>query len=282
MRDDSHLSGSAVRARSGRHGRLVGVNGPWVKVGWDVDGEILPREESYLRSDPYVDEEVEILSMQGWQPLGKLIGAENEMRPRVRDYEAILKDLASLESLEMTAKPIWESEDPLKQLAVNMKLLAGPEGDDFDAIERLYRLRVERIQRELNESPGGKSHSPFKTAAKTFMGPRSGWFHKFPGAKKGKHMARHHKKDVWDCSSEGAYKQVCVAQKAVPEQGITKGAVKHVSQPAGTKSKYNKEYKAFQAASHGKASRSRLLKQMKHKERMKAKLKAAQAKKKKK
>lgn len=235
MRDDSHLCGSAVRAR-GREGRLVAVNGPWVKVGWDVAGEIIPREESYLRSDPYVDEEVEVLSTQGWIPLGKLVGAGNEMRPRVREYDAIMKDLEGLEDTDVP---------------------------DASLTEGL-----------LTESPGGKSHSPFKTAAKTFMGPRSGWFHKFPGAKKGKHMARHQKKDVWDCSSEGAYKQVCVAQKDVPEQGITKGTVKHVSQPADSKSKYNKEYKAFQAASHAKASRSRLLKQMKKK----AKLKAAAAK----
>jgi hypothetical protein len=232
MRDDSLLRGSAVKAR-GRQGRLVAVNGPWVKIGWDVDGEIIPREESYLRSDPYVDEEVEVLSTEGWIPLGKLVGAQNEMRPRVRDYEAILKDLASLEAVETAPASLTEDT--------------------------------------LTEEPGGKAHSSFKTASKTFMGPRSGWFHKFPGAKKGKHMARHHKKDVWDCSSEGQYKQVCVAQKAVPEQGIKKGAVKHVSQPAGTKSKYNKEYKAFVAASHAKASRSVLLKQMKRKEAKKAK-----------
>lgn len=229
MRDESSLKGAAVRAK-GRQGRLIAVSGPWVKVGWEVEGEILPKEESYLRSDPFVDEEVEVLSMQGWLPLGQLVGAENEMRPRVRDADEILNDL-----------DVLEATDPA----------------------------------ELTESPGSKPHSPFKTASKTFMGPRSGWFHKFPGATKGKHMDRHKKKDIWDCSSEGTYKQVCVAQKNVPEQGIKKGDVKHVSQPAGTKHKYNKEYKAFQAASHAKASRSRLLKQMKHKEKLKAAAKAA-------
>lgn len=235
MRDASHLKGSAVRAH-GRQGRLVAVAGPWVKVGWEVDGEILPREESYLRSDPFIDEEVEVLSMQGWVALGTLIGAENEMRPRVRDYDSIMNDLAVLDAGETPA--VTESV-------------------------------------ELTESPGSKLRSPFKRAAKTFMGPRSGWFHKFPGRNKGKHMARHHKKDVWDCHGEGPYKQVCVAVKAVPEQGIKKGAIKNVTQPSGTKSKYNKEYKAFNAASQAKASRSRLLKQMKKKEKLKAAAKAA-------
>lgn len=245
--DVSSLRGSAVRASDGRTGRLIGVSGPWVSLSWEDPEQILPREESFLRSDPFVDEELEILTLSsGWVPLGAFVGAQTEMRPRVRDLSNIVGDL--------------------RALALDLSVEESPE-------------RNERLREGASalESAGGKDHSPFKTAAKTFIGPRGGWFHHFPGSKKGKRMNRHFKRDVWDCSGEGPYKQICVATKDVPEQGIKKGRMKTISQPAGTKAKYNKEYKAFMAASHEKASRTRLLKRIKHKDAAKAKAKAAKA-----
>lgn len=174
------------------------------------------------------------------------------------------------------------AEDPTDELRPRVRSLQGLLGELQDLFpDRPVEARPARDARlqegvdALLESPGGKAHSPFKTASKTFIGPRGGWFHKFPGQSKGKRLNRHHKKDVWDCSSEGPYKQICVAQKDVPEQGIKKGQTKTVTQPAGSKAKYNKEYKAFMAASHEKASRSRLLKRIKHKEKAKAKAQAA-------
>lgn len=247
--DVSMLRGSSVRSSSGLQGRLLGVSGPWIKLGWDDPEQALPREESFLRSDPFLDEEVEILTVDaGWVPLGLFVGAQNEMRPRVRSLDSILGDLQDL--FPVTTEGLLPSRSARLQEGVEV----------------------------FQESPGGKAHSPFKTAAKTFIGPRGGWHHRFPGQSKGKHMNRHHKKDVWDCSSEGPYKQICVAQKDVPEQGIKKGQTKTVTQPASSKAKYNKEYKAFMAASHEKASRSRLLKRIKHKEKAKAKAQAAKGK----
>lgn len=231
--DESLLSGSAVRTID-QQGRLLSVRGPWIRISWEDPGQLVPREAVYLRSDPFLDVEVEILTLSGWKPLGDFIGASNEMRPRVRDHKAIFPLFKEKETLE--------SDEP-------------PDPED------------------LAEAAGSKLRSPFKTASKTFIGPRGGWFHKYPGRSKGKHMNRHKKRDIWDCSSEGPYKQTCVATKDVPEQGITKGQVKKVSQPAKSKSKYNKEYKAFHAASMAKASSTHLKRQMKAKEKLKAKAK---------
>lgn len=144
---------------------------------------------------------------------------------------------------------IWQLIDPL------------PEQDPLPE-----RSRIETGIAALLEGDG--SHSPFKTAAKTFLGPRGGWFHRFPGRSKGKRMNRHTKKGIWTCSSEGKYKQVCVASRDVPEQGIKKGDIKNVTQPAASKSKYNKEYKAFVAAGHERTSRAKLQRRIKAKERV--------------
>jgi hypothetical protein len=242
--DTSWLRGASIRSPLGASGRLVAVKEGRVSLGWDDPDSLLPREEDRSLGDL---SELEVLTLDlGWVPLDAFVEEDAYERPRVRSIASLVADL----------------RDVLPEVTV--------EGG----------ARSPRLQEGVEvllETAGGKPHSPFKTAAKTFIGPRNGWFHRFPGHKKGKHLNRHHKKDVWDCSSEGPYKQICVAQKDVPEQGVKKGQQKTVTQPAASKSKYNKEYKAFVAASGEKASRSKLLRRIKMKKKAKEKAKAAKA-----
>ena len=95
MIDINTLRGSTVRDNAGTKGELLNLTLPWVKVGWQDEGALAPREESFLRSDPRM-EAVEILTLdQGWIPLGNLIGVEEEADgPRgpslVEDLENLL------------------------------------------------------------------------------------------------------------------------------------------------------------------------------------------------
>jgi hypothetical protein len=98
MIDINSLRGSTVRDNAGTRGELLNLTLPWVKVGWQDEGALVPREESFLRSDPRM-ESVQILTLdQGWIPLSSLIGIvteeESEGGPRgpslVEDLEGLL------------------------------------------------------------------------------------------------------------------------------------------------------------------------------------------------
>lgn len=78
MIDINTLRGSTVRDNAGTRGELLNLTLPWVKVGWQDENSLLPREESFLRSDPRM-ESVEILTLdRGWIPLSSLIGVVEE------------------------------------------------------------------------------------------------------------------------------------------------------------------------------------------------------------
>jgi hypothetical protein len=97
---------------------------------------------------------------------------------------------------------------------------------------------------ELLESPGGKKHSPFKTAAKIGPGPRHGWPHG------GKWRMKHKKRDYWDCKCSN-YKCKCKGKE---------GENKTVNINRGWKKTYNKLFKAYHKAKMDVAAPGRIAK----------------------
>lgn len=81
--DVAVLRGSAIRNRKGTPGRIESVSLPWVKLSWEVAGRPGGRGESFLRSDPKLMDEIEILTLdRGWVPLGEVVGPTREDGPR--------------------------------------------------------------------------------------------------------------------------------------------------------------------------------------------------------
>lgn len=79
MVDVKVITGSAVRANDGRTGRVASVSLPWIRFAWDVPGEVSAKEEALLRSDPRLDSNIEILTLdRGWCAVGQLVGAREQ------------------------------------------------------------------------------------------------------------------------------------------------------------------------------------------------------------
>jgi hypothetical protein len=96
MIDINTLRGSTVRDNAGTKGELLNLTLPWVKVGWQDEGVLIPREESFLRSDPRM-EAVEILTLdQGWIPLSTLIGTVTEDEDEGPRGPSLVEDLENL------------------------------------------------------------------------------------------------------------------------------------------------------------------------------------------
>lgn len=95
MIDITALRGSTVRDNAGTRGEILGVSMPWVRVGWWDEDAVVPREESFLRSDPRV-ESIEILTLDaGWIPASRVIGVEDVADPEP-SAPSLSEDLAAL------------------------------------------------------------------------------------------------------------------------------------------------------------------------------------------
>ena len=133
MIDTRVLKGASVRDKTGNVGRVANISLPWVRLAW---GGLKEQEQVFLRSDSRLQTDIEIHTVNGWKPIGQVIGARNmrQIEPNEQRLEAF-RDLAG-ESLDE------ETVDAL--------------------IEQLH---------ELHEA---SKHYPFKRKAKLGPGPRKG------------------------------------------------------------------------------------------------------------
>ena len=220
MIDIAVLRGATVRDNAGTMGELMGLSLPWVKVGWRDEGKLLPREESFLRSDPRM-ESIHILTLDaGWVPLMNLVGKEQKEETGPRG-PSLVEDLEYLLEFDLDAA--------LDELAEALECLGVPCLEELDALE------PEELLEELD--PDGqllleKPRSPFKTAASIGPSVAGGW----PATAGGKHHMRHRKTDYWDCTAQGKYKYKCRGKE---------GEVKIITRDATKKSHYNADYKEY-------------------------------------
>jgi len=90
MIDVNVLRGSSVR-EDGVSGRILSVSLPWVRIAWEDEDSIIPREEALLRSDARVFDAIEIATLnEGWVKLGQLMGA------RTRGSRSVLAEMKEL------------------------------------------------------------------------------------------------------------------------------------------------------------------------------------------
>ena len=251
MVDVSVIAGSAIRGIDGSRGRVVSVSLPWIRLKWDVPGDVVAREESILRSDPKLDTDIEILTMdRGWCPVGSIVGA----RERVESISQSIRDDMSF--LEEESKKKRVSPHASKAKAASRARKANETAKSKKAslrassLELLMRDRGGRMVGDSSVAPlsshdernrhkgepggpkvggvasGHKEHYPFKTKDTLGPGPK-GFIHR--------------KADDWDCDGDGKYHQVCVGVKG----GKYEGWVKDIWIPPGYKAEYNKIYKQW-------------------------------------
>ena len=97
MIDSRVLKGASVRDRKGNLGRVANVSLPWVRLAW---GGLKEQEQVFLRSDSRLQTDIEVHTLNGWKPIGQVIGAKSmrQIEPNEERLEAF-RDLAG-ESLD--------------------------------------------------------------------------------------------------------------------------------------------------------------------------------------
>jgi len=94
MIDVNRLVGAPVRTADGLdEGRILEVRLPEVRVGWDDPEELLLREEVLHRDDSQM-ESLEVLTLQGWANLARLLSEDEVLPGRLKLVEHDLVELA--------------------------------------------------------------------------------------------------------------------------------------------------------------------------------------------
>jgi len=166
------LSGATVRDRDGTTGRILKWHLPEVKIGWEDDGKLLPREETLDAENPRLREQIEVMTLDaGWAPLGNFMGESGAPTP---GHSTIVQMRRLLDRTEFFDVHV---------MLDHAERLMGK-----GLYERAEKL-VERAEALLEKT----KFWPFKTKSKLGPGPRGG---------------ENQKADKWDCKCAG-YNCVC-------------------------------------------------------------------------
>jgi hypothetical protein len=167
------LSGATVRDQDGTKGRITHWHLPEVKIGWEDDGKLLPREEELEQGNPRLENQIEVLTLDaGWVPLG---GFMSECGVPTPGHSTITQMRRLLDQTEMF--DVHEVLDRAEQM-----MRAG-------SLEEAEKL-IEEAQRLFEV---GKEHWPYKN--KSTLGP---------GPLKGTNK----QSDFWDCNCSN-YRCTC-------------------------------------------------------------------------
>lgn len=106
MIDTRVLKGASVRDKRGNIGRVASISLPWVRLSW---GGLREQEQVFLRSDSRLQTDIEVHTLNGWKPIGEVIGAKNmrQIEPDEQRLEAF-RDLASVSLDEETVDALIE------------------------------------------------------------------------------------------------------------------------------------------------------------------------------
>ena len=99
MIDVAALRGSTVRDNAGTRGEILSVSLPWVRVGWWDEGAAVPREESFIRSDPPVASIEKLTKTERWVAAGRFLGTIKEDDADEDDDEEVVLVSEDLEDL---------------------------------------------------------------------------------------------------------------------------------------------------------------------------------------
>lgn len=218
MNDVSFLRGAAIREGNSR-GRLLGFADRFLKIGWDDEHALLPREENVAADDSRLETSLEVLTLDaGWVPMSRFIEepAGSSQRPfnqLVGDLRAMVEEVDSL-----TEQPNQKSRSPFKYANVkhNEKGKRVDHGIGDGGLGRGWKIAKSKQKEgtyKLHGSPGKKG--------KTL---RAG--------KKGRTFRRH-AQNYWDCSGK-EYRYTCKGKG---------GETKLVTANPENKAKYNALYK---------------------------------------
>ena len=228
MIDVNVLTGADVRRIDGKYGKVSKVSMPWVTVKWDNG-----MEESYLRSDESLAEDIELKTLdKGWLSLGSVVG--------------------TAEVAEQAAqKPAEEAAtQSTKDLIAEARRLAFCLSSAYRRIEEARQSTKEKAKAKKAAKKGGGKKEKEPAKAKTGGANNSNPTNPFHNYKTiGKFSPKKKKrteKKIWKCSKSGDG-QMCVAQKDVPSQGVKKGQEKFITRWAG-KEAYDTDYDMGRAA----------------------------------
>jgi len=158
------LSGATVRDRDGTTGRILHWHLPEVKIGWEDEGKLLPREETLEQQNPRLKNQIEVLTLDaGWVPLGSFTSESGVPTPGHSTITQMRRLLDRADFLDM--HDVLDEAEKLIEKGV------------LDEAEKL----LEKAQHLFEV---GKDHWPYKN--KSTLGP---------GPLKGTNKQA----DFWDC-----------------------------------------------------------------------------------
>ena len=107
-------AGATVRDRDGAAGKFLRWQLPEVAIGWEDEGQILPREETLDRANPRLRDQIEVMTLDaGWVPLGNFMSEDGVPTPGHSTVTQLRKLMA--EADEMPLAEAGKAHYPFKR-----------------------------------------------------------------------------------------------------------------------------------------------------------------------